>query len=76
MNRFLTDDQLDYIIERTARERREQGLPPTVTDPVVLAKVARIVAGARNAGSVPVSAGPASGAADGAGSATSEAGAA
>lgn len=42
----LTDEQLEMIRERTALERREQGLPPTVTDPGVLAKVARIVAGA------------------------------
>lgn len=45
----LTSHQLDVVRERTARERREQRLPATVTDPSTLAKVARIVAGAKNA---------------------------
>lgn len=41
----LTEAQLEQIREQTRRERAEQGLPPTVEDPVVLAKIARLCAG-------------------------------
>lgn len=49
MTSHLTPAQLEQIEARTRAECEAQGVPFTVTDPGVLAKVARIVAGAAKA---------------------------
>ena len=40
------------LFARVAASREAQGLPPKVTDPVALAKAARILMGMSNAGSI------------------------
>lgn len=40
---LMTEEERKACHEWVAKSRRAQGLPPTVTDPEVLAKVAEIV---------------------------------
>jgi len=38
-------ERRQYIAEKTRRERKEQGLPPTVEDPGTLRKIAQLLYG-------------------------------